>query len=140
MKTMSLFSAALDSVIRGRGWNQSTAAAHYGISIGAISNYLAGRRPAPEQLAQICNALEDHERAALLEAHLRDELPEIYRSLVAITHTGESPTLREEALAAWQTAALPESTRVALDLIANKARADEIVRDWIEASAAMLRD
>jgi transcriptional regulator with XRE-family HTH domain len=137
---MSLFSAALESVIRGRNWNQTAAASAFAISVGAASNYLSGRRPAPEQLAQICAALEDHERASLLEAHLRDELPKAYRELVAITQTGESPAMREEALSAWQTADLPPSTRAALDLIANKARADEIVRDWIEASAAMLRD
>lgn len=137
---MSLFSAALETVIRDHTWNQTEAASLFGISPSAVTNYLAGRRPAPEQLAQICAALEDHERASVLAAHLRDELPTTYRDLVAVSQTGESPALREEALSAWKTAALPPATRAALDLLADKARSTEVVRDWLAASAAMLRD
>lgn len=134
---MSLFSAVLDSVIRGRGWNQSIAAGHFGISVAAVSNYLSGRRPAPDQLVQMCRAVEEHERGQLLSAHLRDELPEDYRALVTVTFTGESPILREEALEARHTADLPPPTRAALDMIVREAKSDENARAWLEASADM---
>ncbi len=136
---MSLFSASLESVIRAHGWNQTTAAARFGLSISAVSNYLSGRRPAIEQLALICEPLDDSERSSLLAAHLRDELPSNYRDLVSVIETAQSPTLREEALAAWQTAKLPPATRSALDLIAREASSSEPVRDWIIASAELLR-
>jgi transcriptional regulator with XRE-family HTH domain len=136
---MSLFSASLEAVIRDHNWSQTEAAATFGLSPSAITNYLSGRRPAPEQLNQICTALDDHDRGLLLAAHLRDELPASYRDLVTVTEVGQSLTLREEALAAWQRAELPPNTRAALDLIATQARSDEIVRDWLEASAELLR-
>lgn len=136
---MSLFSASLESVIRAHGWNQTTAATHFGLSISAVSNYLSGRRPAIEQLARICEPLEDFERSALLAAHLRDELPSNYRDLVSVAEVAQSSILREEALAAWQTAKLPPATRSALDHIAREATHSEPVRDWIIASADLLR-
>lgn len=136
---MSLFSAALDRVIRNKQLNQQQAAAAFGISPSAVTNYLAGRRPAPEQLAQICGALDDDERGQLLTAHLRDELPADYRALVNVTSTGESSVLREEALEAWHSAELPPSTKAAIELIVREAKSDETVRAWLEASADLFR-
>ena len=136
---MSLFSAALSHVIRGRSWAQTTAASAFCISQGALSQYLSGRRPAPEQLAQICAACDDSERAALLAAHLRDELPEAFRDLVSIVQAADNPVLREEAIEAWKSAPLPPATRAALDLLAKEAASCEAVREFLIAAADMLR-
>ncbi len=136
---MSLFSAALSQVLEGRKWTQSDTAAAVGLSQAAVSKYLGGRRPDQKSLELICEVLDEYERAQLLLAHLRDEVPQNYRDLVHLTATAGSPTLKEEAIEGWRNAPLPRDVMQSLELIAREAAHDESVRELIRSTANILR-
>jgi transcriptional regulator with XRE-family HTH domain len=127
---MSHFSHQLGVALSRLSVTRASLATQSGVPYASLTNYaLDRRRPDTQAMAQLCQALPRHEAADLLLARLRDELPEAFADLVAITPADPITALEEPA--ALYDAVLDPKLRAALDAIARAAVKTHEWRDLV---------
>lgn len=136
---MSNFSEALRTVLNVHNLPASRLSRLAGLDPSAITHMLRGRiTPRPETLSRVLGGLPPDERAHLIAARLRDEMPPGYEDLLFIAPTDEVGRLEEMA----GTYALPDyvaaDLREALDYLAAEAvRLQEVRQLILELAAAL---
>lgn len=112
---MSHFTEQLRKALARQGLPASRLAKIAGLTTGTIPAWLAGRNtPKPDTLARLIGPLPPEERAGLILAHLRDELPPGYESAVILEAAG-GIVQEPPPATAWQ---LPDRDTLSPDLVA----------------------
>lgn len=135
------FASALQRVIQARDATRGAQSAYAeiaGLEQATFSRYLTGRsRPNVNWLERIIHPLTDAERAEVVVAYLRDDVPESARDLVRITslideplHTAEEPA---DAIAA-----LPKKKKEVIYGLAREMQ-NQAVWEALEATWRMMK-
>jgi hypothetical protein len=137
MNAVSYFSTELDALLEELGVSRAAFADGVGVPASSFHNLINGRRPEVSAIEKICGALSPEQRANLVIAHLRDEIPpsaaEFVRliSLVAplAKEMPDEPAIR-----------LPKSVRADFDYLERMALKHPEVVDSIRSTVRILRD
>lgn len=83
---MHSFANALKIVLERNNLSQTEFAAKTGVERSQLNRYCSGQfSPSLDILSKFCASVPTEDQARLVLAHIEDEIPEDYRSLVAIT-------------------------------------------------------
>lgn len=136
---MSHFSTALQRIVEGRSpgrGGQALFAKEAAVEPASLSRYVnAESRPDVELLERLCGPLDEAERAALVLAYLRDDVPPCARRLVALGCAAERPDLAADDVRTR----LPLALREAFELLETEAERSPVVANAILSTAALMK-
>jgi transcriptional regulator with XRE-family HTH domain len=146
----NLFGNALQRIIQNRDPNrgaQIAFARQSGVEHYNIGRYLSGQsRPNIEVLEQICQALNEEERADLIVAYLQDEIPPSAKDLVRIINlvnpSPETARVAEEPLATTSANPLdilPKRKRIVMEDLIRECAESELAFEAFEATWRLIK-
>lgn len=135
---VSYFSTELAAVLEDLGVSRALFAERIGLASSSLHNLVhAKARPDAEALETLCIGLDQPQRARLVIAHLRDEIPPSATDLVRIVslvgRTHEAPPDEPKAR-------LPKSVRADFDYLERMAVKHPEVVASIQSTVRILRD
>ncbi len=131
--TTNHFAVALSSYLETNSIRAKQLETLAGLPNATIAKLTAGQRPSVERLAEILQAIPSTESAKLLDAYLRDAVPQQWRDAVQIIIT-----VAETALQSAPPEVKDTLTRT-LERIAERARSDIDFAAWLLDTAALMQ-
>lgn len=137
---MSYFSTELQRTLEKRSGSRAAFAQSAGIAASTFHNLYHGENsPTVSELEKICLQMERAERAQLVMAHLRDQVPASARELVRIVSLVDDPAAREEAARDYSDIKLPTKLREDFEFLMRSAVQHPAVGESIASTAKILR-
>ncbi|HEX4085285.1 MAG TPA: hypothetical protein VHY22_10270 [Chthoniobacteraceae bacterium] len=135
---MSHFSNALEIALSEYAGTRKSFALNVGIPVSTFHTYYSGKSsPSPADLAKIVEPLDEHTRARLVIAHLRDQIPLNARDIVSVQSLIETPGAMEHA--PERKVQLPPDLRADFELLERSAAESPEAADLIRSTARLFR-